>query len=184
MKQIFIAFFLLLSLSAFAKPSSHLFHEISADGTVIIDNEKHGVEDRIHVQNDTGETLDFVIAGIARGERATVLSNIVLKPKESRFLTTAYDDDLDDFYRFRVYLKNGTIALCSAQRIKDDLYIVISKVNIGAAPDVSAISSDSISSQDATTTEADELRKWKALLDDGIITQDEFNAKKKQLLGL
>lgn len=29
-----------------------------------------------------------------------------------------------------------------------------------------------------------ELRKYKALLDDGIITQEDFNAKKKQLLGL
>ncbi|MBR4734039.1 MAG: SHOCT domain-containing protein [Lachnospiraceae bacterium] len=31
---------------------------------------------------------------------------------------------------------------------------------------------------------AAELRKYKALLDDGIITQEEFDAKKKQLLGL
>ncbi|MGX7200032.1 SHOCT domain-containing protein [Enterococcus nangangensis] len=31
---------------------------------------------------------------------------------------------------------------------------------------------------------ADELRKFKALLDDGIITQDEFDAKKKELLGM
>ena len=31
---------------------------------------------------------------------------------------------------------------------------------------------------------ADELRKYKELLDDGIITQDEFDAKKKQILGL
>ena len=30
----------------------------------------------------------------------------------------------------------------------------------------------------------DELRKYKQLLDDGIITQAEFDAKKKQLLGL
>ena len=30
----------------------------------------------------------------------------------------------------------------------------------------------------------DEIRKYKELLDDGIITEDEFNAKKKQLLGL
>jgi len=28
----------------------------------------------------------------------------------------------------------------------------------------------------------DELRKYKALLDDGIITQEEFDSKKKQLL--
>ena len=31
---------------------------------------------------------------------------------------------------------------------------------------------------------ADELKKFKELLDLGIITQDEFDAKKKQLLGL
>ncbi len=31
---------------------------------------------------------------------------------------------------------------------------------------------------------ADELRKYKSLLDDGIISQDEFDQKKKQLLGI
>ncbi len=31
---------------------------------------------------------------------------------------------------------------------------------------------------------ADEIKKYKTLLDDGIITQEEFDAKKKQLLGL
>lgn len=31
---------------------------------------------------------------------------------------------------------------------------------------------------------ADEIRKYKELLDDDIISQDEFNAKKKELLGL
>ncbi len=31
---------------------------------------------------------------------------------------------------------------------------------------------------------ADEILKYKSLLDSGIITQDEFNAKKKQILGL
>ena len=31
---------------------------------------------------------------------------------------------------------------------------------------------------------ADELKKYKELLDSGVITQEEFDAKKKQLLGL
>ena len=31
---------------------------------------------------------------------------------------------------------------------------------------------------------ADELKKFKELLDMGIITQEEFDAKKKELLGL
>ena len=34
------------------------------------------------------------------------------------------------------------------------------------------------------TTSADELKKYKDLLDSGVITQEEFDAKKKQLLGL
>lgn len=34
------------------------------------------------------------------------------------------------------------------------------------------------------TSSADELKKFKELLDMGIITQEEFDAKKKQLLGL
>lgn len=33
-------------------------------------------------------------------------------------------------------------------------------------------------------SDADELRKFKQLLDDGIISDEEFNAKKKQILGL
>ena len=31
---------------------------------------------------------------------------------------------------------------------------------------------------------ADQLRDLKSLMDDGIITEEEFNAKKKELLGL
>ena len=34
------------------------------------------------------------------------------------------------------------------------------------------------------TDEADQLKKYKDLLDAGAITQEEFDAKKKQLLGL
>ena len=35
-----------------------------------------------------------------------------------------------------------------------------------------------------TSSNADELRKYKELLDSGVISQEEFDAKKKQLLGL
>ncbi|AFK87415.1 MULTISPECIES: SHOCT domain-containing protein [Thermoanaerobacterium] len=35
-----------------------------------------------------------------------------------------------------------------------------------------------------TTSAADEIKKFKELLDEGIITEEEFNQKKKQLLGL
>lgn len=35
-----------------------------------------------------------------------------------------------------------------------------------------------------TTDATDEIRKFKSLLDEGILTQEEFDAKKKELLGL
>lgn len=38
--------------------------------------------------------------------------------------------------------------------------------------------------ENSTIGAADELKKYKELLDSGILTQEEFNAKKKQLLGL
>lgn len=40
------------------------------------------------------------------------------------------------------------------------------------------------SKTDAQPTYADELRSLHALLEEGVITQEEFDAKKKQLLGL
>jgi hypothetical protein len=46
----------------------------------------------------------------------------------------------------------------------------------------SAPSPEAISVKQQDT--ADELRKFKSLLDDGVITQEEFDAKKKQLLNL
>ena len=38
--------------------------------------------------------------------------------------------------------------------------------------------------QEVAQSDADELKKFKELLDSGIISQEEFDAKKKQLLGL
>lgn len=38
--------------------------------------------------------------------------------------------------------------------------------------------------QEVPQSNADELKKYKDLLDSGIITEEEFEAKKKQLLGL
>lgn len=41
-----------------------------------------------------------------------------------------------------------------------------------------------VSAENSKPDPADEIRKFKKLADDGIITQDEFEVKKKQLLGL
>ncbi len=45
-------------------------------------------------------------------------------------------------------------------------------------------SSPNISSDNTQTSAVEEIKKFKELLDMGVITQEEFDAKKKQLLGL
>lgn len=49
---------------------------------------------------------------------------------------------------------------------------------------IEAIGAEIESKLPVEASSADELRKFKSLLDDGIITQEEFDVKKKQLLGL
>ena len=46
------------------------------------------------------------------------------------------------------------------------------------------LTSSTTGSNSPQVSPVDEIRKYKSLLDDGIITQVEFESKKKQLLGL
>lgn len=59
----------------------------------------------------------------------------------------------------------------------------ISKLLIERQNKASAVSTP-IQRTDNSTSNADELKKFKELLDMGVITQEEFDQKKKQLLGL
>lgn len=98
-----------------------------------------------------------------------------------RFATAADEEKRADFHAVRSATKAGqlfndpnTIQISNmeqyeiALRIRD--YIENYQANQGAP--TQALSG------------ADEILKYKKLLDDGILTQEEFDAKKKQLLGL
>ena len=87
---------------------------------------------------------------------------------KSKFVDTAYFKT--GFYIFSVLLV-FLIILC---------VIAIKKTQKGIRP---AIAVQLV--QDAKEpSAADELLKYKDLLDKGILTQEEFDAKKKELLGL
>lgn len=58
------------------------------------------------------------------------------------------------------------------------------QVRKDAAPTTAATLVQSKRQSEPQPSPVDELRKCKALLDDGIISQEEFESKKKQLLGL
>ena len=64
----------------------------------------------------------------------------------------------------------------TAKKLMGELDMLIKKTSENES-DTNEVRTETISA-------ADEIRKFKALLDDGIITQEEFEAKKKELLGL
>ena len=62
----------------------------------------------------------------------------------------------------------------------EELSAVLQNI-LSAYAETQALASKTVVQQ---ASPADELKKFKGLLDSGVITQEEFNAKKKQLLGL
>ena len=62
----------------------------------------------------------------------------------------------------------------------DEIYKVISSLLVERQNEKNIVPETVVQKRD----EADMLKKYKALLDDGTITQEEFEAKKKQLMGL
>lgn len=66
---------------------------------------------------------------------------------------------------------------------RDEIQDAISKLLIQRQNKEKTVSQTTIK-QEIQQSNADELRKYKELLDSGTITQEEFDAKKKQLLGV
>ncbi len=66
---------------------------------------------------------------------------------------------------------------------RDELHKVISDLLIDRQGKEKTVATTTIK-QEIPQSNADELRKYKELLDSGVISQEEFDAKKKQLLGL
>ena len=65
----------------------------------------------------------------------------------------------------------------------DEIHNVLSRLLIERQSVEKSVSHTTIK-QEIPQSNADELKKYKELLDSGVISQEEFDAKKKQLLGL
>lgn len=78
----------------------------------------------------------------------------------------------------------GTLSLIMALFVPIVAPIIMqSKINQVCTSDGNVGSSTNVNNK-VNVGVADELKKYKELLDDGAITEEEYNAKKKQLLGL
>ena len=143
-----------------------------SDGSVVVTNEKSGVKDRIHIENHTDKLLEVVVTGRNKKTNAVVtISTTFIDAKDQKFVATEYEGKLRNFAEFTVKVNGEKITLFTADTAWNDLYFAIATIENGGEAG-------------GAPSAADELAKWKQLLDNGTITQSEFDAKKKQLLGL
>lgn len=86
-------------------------------------------------------------------------------------------------YGISVSSSSGRITFCYAEN-RQEIYNVLSKLLLERQKVKKDIDKNVVANVSKEQSSADELKKFKDLLDSGVITQEEFDAKKKQLLGL
>ena len=86
------------------------------------------------------------------------------------------------FSGLAVTTASGAIKFAMLKEHRDELHEEISKLLVERQSKPTAATTTI--KQEIPQSNADELKKYKDLLDGGIISQEEFDAKKKQLLGL
>lgn len=99
-------------------------------------------------------------------------------------VTVTFDDGKDYeavMLRTKTDARQATQALIEEQKMVGLLDAIIRDNQVDAT---SQPAMDAPATPEPTTSVANELRELKSLVDDGIITQDDFNEKKKQLLNL
>ena len=85
---------------------------------------------------------------------------------------------------FRKNLTGSTVRLFTLSKTYEFSIIYAKNLNEEIMGLLNSLAVDKGESKIVQTSEADELRKFKKLFDDGIITEEEFNFKKNKLLGI
>ncbi len=124
---------------------------------------------------------NFINKGGSKGEKSIPIKSITAIQFKEPGLTTGY---IQFAYSGSSETKGGTMAA-----VKDENSITFVKKELKQAREMvdlieSKRHADSTTAQSTAVSAADEIIKMKELLDAGILTQDEFEAKKKQLLGI
>lgn len=183
----YIMFVLLLLLTLpFCLAKDFLSWQRTHEGGILVDNSKGNVEDRIRLINNSSYDIEISIMGNHKKKGVIQIAVVDMRARDTDYIDTPYEDDLDDFKSFIISTENGNIISCLAECSHDDLIFSIDKFSPSYKNSLKTQrGTESIQESNTITNDSvDELLKWKELLDAGIITQVEFDIKKKQLLGM
>ena len=114
---------------------------------------------------------------------ATQFAQIVFLTHENsgRYITGSNLSDLSDMNK--IPFCSGMFSYATANEYTKSLYMDI-KAALDNYKEIESQQAVGAVTVQSALSPADELKKFKELLDIGVITQEEFDAKKKQLLGL
>lgn len=140
---------------------------VGENGEIIVSNEDDDIEDKIRIGNDTNNPLNVTIKGLHTKQGLIEVVSGPVAARDSRYFHCKWEDNLEEFKQFYISIEGGKITKHHAKICSDDLLFSIYETD-----------------NSGYYSSADELLKWKQLLDMGAITKEEFEAKKKQLLGL
>ncbi|MFC9539230.1 DUF4429 domain-containing protein [Lysinibacillus sp. NPDC056959] len=124
---------------------------------------------------------NFINKGGSKGEKSIPIKSITAIQFKEPGLTTGY---IQFAYSGSSETKGGTMAA-----VKDENSITFIKKELKQAREMVDLielkrHANSSPAQTSALSASDEIIKMKELLDAGILTQEEFDTKKKQLLGI
>ena len=138
-------------------------------------------------QITTGGLGSAVAGGLLLGSTGAIVgSNVGKKKSKTSINSMQIRISLSNKYRNQILIdllplkseiKSGSLAYTSYKSQADKLVSFLDSL-------CNKVNAATHSSTESHVSEADEILKFKSLLDSGIISQEEFEAKKKQLLGL
>lgn len=116
-----------------------------------------------------------VVGGLIAGSTGAIIGGMMAHNQTS---TNSVEDQT---YYVNILIdgeEQPLIIPCTSEQMAESIRLaIVNRMN-------DAITEETKASDSQTVSSADEIRKYKALLDDGIITQEEFDEKKKQLLDI
>ncbi|HFD3453568.1 TPA: SHOCT domain-containing protein [Enterococcus faecium] len=133
-----------------------------------------------------------VVGGVLAGGVGAVLGGVTKKKKQRNYVDslkimvtfknrTPQSVTLDYIKKKQEKDKKYEKALMKAKETMAGFDYIVSELEVDRHDEF--VSSTNVQKEQPTTS-ADEIRKFKELLDEGIISQEEFDAKKKELLNL
>lgn len=123
-----------------------------------------------------------IVGGALFGGVGAVIGGVTKKRKQTNYVDSLYILVTLNNRKFR----QEKLHFITKKQDKDKKYekILLQAKDTLTGFDYILESMDEIEVEPVSSNAADDIRKYKDLLDDGIITQEEFEAKKKELLGM